>query len=156
MCKPDLNKIGIKMGARTAADFSGGFFESYTAVIRPLINQGVHGIHDGEAPGSDRNLVSTEAPGIPTAVEFFMMGIHEIRCRSKEADLLQEVPSILSVAPHRLPLHRTQWARLQQNAVGNPEFADIVQQGAVFDLHEGLALDTNFFGNAPCKLCHAE
>ena len=54
---------------------------------------------------------------------------------------------------HRRPLVFVEFAGFQEDAVGDFQFSNIVQQSSVLDLDQGITLDTMFAGDSSRQFC---
>lgn len=62
------------------------------------------------------------------------MGRHDLQRGAQEAHLVDELHPVLHVLAHLGLLVEVEWAGLQEDAVGDPQLADVVQQEAVDQL----------------------
>ncbi len=85
-----------------------------------------------------------QLPGVPGAIVFFVMGQHDIRRGFEGLDSIQNPVADLRVFLHVDPLFLGQLSRLEQDRVGDPDLADIVQHGTAADHVELRGVHSHF------------
>src|SRR5438477_9378759 len=133
VCECGFDNRGIELRARASPDFGGGDVEPDRTVVGAFVHHCVDSIDDHEHACAKGDFGAPQSPWITGAIEFFMMGINDVRRTFEKFDVLQEFVSILRMPAHDLPLFRREPGGFAQNAAWNFQLSNSVQQGATFD-----------------------
>jgi hypothetical protein len=140
-------QIGIKLAARAAPDLLQRVVAGHGPAVHPVLGHRVIGVHDGQQPGQQRNLVPGEAPRIAEAVPLLVVGQDVVRhvgqLRRRGGDAVAD----FGVLFHLFPFLVIEPAGLVEDAVVHAHLADVVQHGVQRQLVHLLLLQ-------PQRLAH--
>ena len=129
-----LHQPRIELRAGEFKQLGQGPLARHGAAIDLVAGHRVEGVDDRHHPGADRQLLAAEVVAFASAVEPGPGILHDPqhfeRCRAGPQNIGADLPMPLDT--HEL--FRRELRRLEQDVVGNPDLADIVQQGRDFEL----------------------
>jgi len=150
-----LHDMRIELRTAAADDLRRRHFEGTGAAIRSVRRDRVERIDDVEDACPDHDVVPTESRGIPGSVPSLVMLQNDQGGRSKVVDAVQELPSQFRVAFHLHPFLRRKGPWLAQDAVRDPDLADVVQQGATLDDREVVLGKTDLLAKGVRRVTRA-
>src|SRR5689334_13033535 len=107
--------------------FQGSFHCSGLA-ISTIRQEDVPHVHDREDTRLERDLFAAQTQWIASAIPFLMMEVRDGESRLQVADWRKHFISVLWMPLHNFPFFGGERARLEQDMIGNAEFANIVQK----------------------------
>src|SRR5215467_1727182 len=122
---------GIEVRARTAADLRARRLQRHRARVRTIVGHGVERVGHREDAGAQRNALAAQTFGIAVAVPPLVVVVDDGHRAREEGDVLQEPPPHFRMRAHHLPLLRAEGARLEEDRVGDPDLADVVEDHSV-------------------------
>ncbi|KAF5043330.1 hypothetical protein DSECCO2_503340 [anaerobic digester metagenome] len=104
------------------------FIEGHRFFVGPLREHGVKAVDDAHDPGFHGDFKTFETVWVPIAVPFFVMGPRNglSQLEEPEAAVGKALGADDGVAFHDDPLFGVKLARLEQNAVGDADFPEVV------------------------------
>jgi len=96
--------------------------------VRAVRAQGIPHIHDCEEAGGQWDLFAPQTLWVTRPIPFLVVAAGDIQGGPQKSDRCQHLLGIGGVTAHDLPLGSVERTRLQQDAVGDGHFADVVQQ----------------------------
>ena len=143
-----IDDVRVEMLVPTLPDHRHRLFVRQGRFVNPPADQSVVHVGHRHQPRRQRNLFAPQPFGIAAAVPFFLMGIGDFPSEAQEGIGGVEIPlgGRDGIAPqcgmglHDLEFVRGQSARLEQDAVGNPHLADIVQRRRLEQQFDGFVV----------------
>src|SRR5678815_5263629 len=100
-----LDQVGIEMGTSAPSYFLRRNLESNRAVVRPFVDHRVNGIDNGKNACPEWNILPGYSARVAAAIEFLVMGMHELRRILQEFNATEEFIAIARMFPHCGPFH---------------------------------------------------
>ena len=126
---------GVELGTAAAPDLGDGMLDRERRLVGPSVGHGVERVGDRDDPSRDRDRLATQAGGIAAAVPALVVGERDLGrdLQNRKATFTENAPADHGVGLDDLELLRRELARLEQDRVGNPDLADVVQGGRALD-----------------------
>src|SRR5438105_10018736 len=122
--------IGVELSARLANDRLGSLLQLQAAPVAPLGDHGVEGVDQGKDTNRQRNAITTQAVRIAFAVPALVVMEDAGEAGLQKGQALEHLVADPRMGPHVGALLRAQRAGLAQDAVLDPDLADVVQEGS--------------------------
>ncbi len=132
------------MGARTGKQFGNRPLAGHGATIDLVGGHGVVSVHDSNDARAERQVVAAYSVAAATAVPPGEGVVHNRQDVLRGAAAHQDLPTRLTVPVDRRHLLAVEPSRLEQDAVGYANLADVVQQGSDLQLAQLLFLQLQF------------
>ena len=101
-----LDHLRVELPAAPARDLLAGGIDAQRGPVGPVRGHRVEGVHDGEDPRPERDLLALQPARIARAVEPLLVAEHDIQRRLEEADVLAACGSPSRDACASLPTRR--------------------------------------------------
>jgi hypothetical protein len=75
----DFHNVGVELGTGVFLDLFARDAVGAGAAVRPVRGDGVHGVGDGEDPGSEGDFLAAQAARIAVAVVVLLMAVDDLR-----------------------------------------------------------------------------
>ena len=125
---------GIEVRARRALDLDARRLEGYGHRIRPVAGHGIEGVGHREDARAEGNELAPEGGRVAGAVPALVVVVDDGHGAPEEGDALDEAAPQLRMGAHDLPLVHAEAAGLEQDAVGDADLADVVEEDAVLEI----------------------
>ena len=129
----------IEMSARAALDLRARRRDGNGARVRAIVRHGVESVGHREDARAQGDVLAPEPVGIAGAVPALVVMIDDGDGVPEKRHVLDETAAHRGMRPHDLPFVGGQRPRLEEDAVGNGDLADVMEHDAVLDVGE-LAL----------------
>ena len=122
-----LDQVGIEMTASAPSYFLRSNLERNRSVVWSFVDHRVNGIDYGKNARTKWNVLPGNSAGVAAAVEFFVVGMHQLRRILQEFDATEEFIAISRMFSHRGPFLFVQARGFPKDAVRDFEFADVME-----------------------------
>ena len=130
-----VDHVRVEVAATTLDNDLRRFLMRQPLLVDPPTDQRVIDVGDGHQPSGDRNTVTDPRFRIAAAIPFFLMTEGNLLGNGEKLDLRAEpvlgeldgIPAEQGVVLHDFQLVRLVATRLQQDAVGDADFADVME-----------------------------
>src|SRR5262249_57118925 len=127
-----VDDSGIELLSGLRHDFVDGVRPRLLAAVRAVARDRVERVGDGEHARAERNLVAAERVGIPAAVPALVVRTHHRQAlAAHERHALEHLLAEGRVRLDQPPFRIRERSRLLEDAVGDPDLADVVEDEAV-------------------------
>src|ERR1700693_1059624 len=136
-CQLDEGICQLRLELRAAAgeDLGDRVFEAHRLPVGPVVRHRVERVHDREDACAEGNLSPLELARVAAAVPAFVVRGYDLERHSGQVgDALDHLLAEDRVASHLGELFGVERAGLAQDAVRDPDLADVVQEIAVLEL----------------------
>jgi Amt family ammonium transporter len=127
------NELWIELHAGEFKQFSDGPFTRQRAAINLIAGHRIESIDDGENAGAERELFAAEVVAFATAIEPGAGVMDNIEHRRRGGAVAKNLDANPAVIFDNQVFVASQFARLEQDAIGHADLADVVQKRSKFD-----------------------
>ncbi len=135
-CRNASTTAGIELGVAAARQFEHRIARRKGVAKDPWPSHRVVGIGQADDAGTERDVLGSQPAWIPEAVHALVHVPDDLAAGRQERDLRGQVGGNGRVQADEHLLFRVQRRRFAQNRFRHDEFAEVVQQGRVFDQDE--------------------
>src|SRR5205814_10180936 len=111
LAREEINGFGVPLRARPRAKNRDGLRRRAPHAVRPVVDQGVKGVADGDDAGSARDLACTQPVWISAAVEALVMVADDRQQTRWRLQRLDDALADGDMCLHLGNLDRIQWSR---------------------------------------------
>ena len=126
--KEAVDNAGIEVRAAHLVQLNDSLIMRARLAVNPIVGHGFVGVHHRQDACPDGDVLAVQALWVTGAVIFFLMGIDIWGDMGKLPEGLHHVGAHGGMELHHCPLVQGEGTVLAQDAVGNADFADIVEQ----------------------------
>src|SRR3954471_14214709 len=117
--------VRIELRAALGCYLCAGALKRGLRAVGPVRRHGVEGVHYGEDPCEQRDVLPGEPIGISTSIPAFVMVAHDHRGVAEKRHRADDLVPDDRMAPHERPLFRQQRLTFEQDVVRDRDLADV-------------------------------